>query len=77
MGTNVFDYAYDPIGNCGWAQNSANTNSYEANELNPYTQISNLQSTNQLAYDPDGNLTNDGVWVYGWNGENRLTTVGG
>ncbi len=25
-----------------------------------------------MTYDPDGNLTNDGVWVYTWDAENRL-----
>jgi RHS repeat-associated protein len=27
----------------------------------------------QLYYDPDGNLTNDGRWQYTWDAENRLT----
>jgi RHS repeat-associated protein len=26
-------------------------------------------------YDPDGNLTNDGRWLYAWNAENRLTQM--
>jgi YD repeat-containing protein len=28
-----------------------------------------------LQYDADGNLTNDGLWSYSWDGENRLTNV--
>src|SRR6266404_5345484 len=29
--------------------------------------------TNQVfSYDADGNLTNDSVWAYRWDGENRL-----
>ncbi len=28
-----------------------------------------------LVYDADGNLTSDGVWTYGWDGENRLITM--
>jgi RHS repeat-associated protein len=28
-----------------------------------------------FAYDADGNLTNDGRWVYTWDGENRLTQL--
>ncbi len=32
-----------------------------------------IAPTNQLfSYDADGNLTNDSVWVYLWDGENRL-----
>jgi RHS repeat-associated protein len=32
--------------------------------------------TNQVfLHDADGNLTNDSVWVYTWNGENRLVKV--
>ncbi|MBM3855447.1 MAG: hypothetical protein FJ399_20215, partial [Verrucomicrobia bacterium] len=36
--------------------------------------------TQDFTYDDDGNLTNDGVWIYSWDGENRLrwleTTAG-
>lgn len=28
-----------------------------------------------LAYDADGNLTNDGVFSYSWDAENRLTNM--
>ncbi|MBL9170605.1 MAG: RHS repeat-associated core domain-containing protein [Verrucomicrobiales bacterium] len=28
-----------------------------------------------FSYDADGNLTNDGRWVYTWDGENRLTQL--
>jgi YD repeat-containing protein len=28
-----------------------------------------------LAYDLDGNLTDDGVWLYTWDGENRLKSM--
>jgi RHS repeat-associated protein len=28
-----------------------------------------------LAYDVDGNLTDDGVWLYTWDGENRLKSM--
>ncbi|TAG10527.1 MAG: RHS repeat-associated core domain-containing protein, partial [Verrucomicrobia bacterium] len=27
------------------------------------------------SYDLDGNLTNDGRWIYTWNGENRLISM--
>ena len=29
----------------------------------------------QFGYDADGNLTNDGHWVYTWDAENRLTAM--
>ena len=28
-----------------------------------------------LTYDADGNLAFDGIWTYGWDGENRLITM--
>jgi len=28
-----------------------------------------------LSYDADGNLTGDGIWAYGWDGENRLVEM--
>ena len=36
-------------------------------------QIAQAQQT--MTYDADGNLTNDGIWVYHWDGENRLTQM--
>ena len=30
------------------------------------------KSPQSFAYDNDGNTTNDGIWTYTWNGENRL-----
>jgi RHS repeat-associated protein len=32
-------------------------------------------ATESLAYDEDGNLANDGRWVYSWDGENRLIAM--
>lgn len=31
--------------------------------------------TQTLTYDEDGNLKNDGVWAYSWDGENRLSAA--
>ena len=42
--------------------------------LNQYTQITN-GGVRTLIYDSDGNLTNDSVFVYTWDGENRLIQV--
>src|SRR5207237_2809540 len=35
-----------------------------------------IAPTNQMfSYDGDGNLTNDSVWAYVWDGENRLVQM--
>lgn len=34
-------------------------------------------ATQNFQYDPDGNLTNDSVWSYKWDGENRLAEMEG
>ncbi len=33
------------------------------------------QTQQTLAYDLDGNLTSDGLWIYTWNAENRLVAM--
>ena len=42
MGTNIYGYAYDPIGNRLTSSHNADTNLYAPNSLNQYTTISNL-----------------------------------
>jgi len=74
MGTNVFGYLYDPIGNRIESRNNAEKLVYEANGLNQYTNIKN-GVLKEPAYDLDGNLTNDGVFAYSWDGENRFTAA--
>jgi hypothetical protein len=74
MGTNVYGYVYDPIGNRLVATNNAEVWTYLSNQLNQYTNIAD-GVTNTLFYDLDGNLTNDGVRAYSWDGENRLASV--
>jgi RHS repeat-associated protein len=76
MGTNTYDYAYDPIGNRQAYTNNGEALAYLANALNQYTAITN-GGLRVLAYDLDGNLTNDSVFAYTWDGENRLTGVTG
>lgn len=72
MGTNVFGYVYDTIGNRLVATNNAEVTTYAANELNQYTSFSN-DVVAQPTYDEDGNMTATGDgWHYVWNGENRL-----
>nr|MDU9044388.1 RHS repeat-associated core domain-containing protein [Candidatus Electrothrix aestuarii] len=49
---------------------------YTANDLNQYTSVeTNNGAAASPAYDNDGDLTDDGTFIYTWNGENRLSTV--
>ncbi len=43
------------------------------NSTNGYVFVPKTPET--FSYDADGNLTNDGRWVYTWDGENRLTQL--
>jgi YD repeat-containing protein len=74
MHTNAYGYVYDPIGNRLFSSHNAETNSYAANALNQYSQISAPPAPLRYPlYDADGNMTFDGKeWFYVWNGENRL-----
>lgn len=73
MGTNIYAYLYDPIGNRQLANVNEDTNLYMANELNQYTNIN--AGAVEPVYDPDGNMTQLGPWAYDWDGENRLISV--
>ncbi len=81
MGTNQYSYAYDPIGNRLAASQPTSDNGpqtthlYTANPLNQYLSVTSASSVVNLSYDLDGNLTNDGVYAYTWDAENRLTQV--
>ena len=72
IGTNLYGYAYDTIGNRLWSSANSTTNAYTANNLNQYTSVAG--STN-LVYDADGNLTNDGFFSYSYDAENRLVAA--
>ena len=72
-------YAYDFIGNQTNFVANATTNSYTHNALN---QVSNTQEISapsapprDIFHDLDGNLTNDSVFAYAYDAENRLSTV--
>ncbi len=76
MGTNGFDYAYDNIGNRNQTtENGGQTTDYLSSELNQYLSVTSVNSVVTFQYDSDGNLTNDAVNAYAWNGENRLIKV--
>ncbi len=62
-------HAYDPIGNRTQVLRSGATVNYTPNNLNQYTSFTGSATH---TYDDDGNLTNDGMWTYQWDAENRL-----
>ena len=72
MGTNVFGYVYDSIGNRRWATNNAAVTEYLANELNQYTNILEGAASSAPEYDADGNMISCGAWTFEWDAENRL-----
>ena len=71
--TNLYAYAYDPIGNRQWTSVNEVTNLYQANELNQYTNIN--EGAVEPVYDADGNMTSYGSWQFTWDAENRLVRV--
>jgi len=74
MGGNSYAWNLDSIGNRITDTSNSVTHSYTANALNQYTQITN-GGLRTLSYDLDGNLTNDGVFAYTWDAENRLISA--
>ncbi|NCC61476.1 MAG: RHS repeat protein [Verrucomicrobiae bacterium] len=71
MGAKDHAYAYDPIGNRLTAILNTHTNTYAANELNQYVEISNGGMIEPV-FDNDGNMIEYGDWTFIWDGENRL-----
>lgn len=76
------EFDYDLIGNRKWAGvtgNSADRKNYTANALNQLTSRDNplapFGGTQTFTYDADGNITNDGLWDYTWDAENRLVRM--
>ena len=69
--TTQTSYNLDPVGN--W--NSKTTNGVTQNRV--YNVTNELIDINAatLMYDPDGNLVNDGTYIYSYDEENRLTAV--
>jgi RHS repeat-associated protein len=77
LGAINYAYAYDHIGNHTTSSVDSATTTYEANNLNQYTQISVLSvpSVDNPTYDLDGNMLTNGVWSYSWDAENRLVAA--
>ena len=72
IGTNLYGYAYDTIGNRLWSAE----NTYTANNLNQYTSILCASALpREISHDADGNMTSDGVFTYTYDSASRLTSV--
>jgi RHS repeat-associated protein len=66
---------FDEIGNRTEMTIDAGTAaSYTSNLLNQYTNIVTTEPVSPL-HDADGNLTDDGIRLFEWDGENRLAAV--
>ena len=79
IGTNLYGYSYDTIGNRLWSAANLATNTYVANALNQYTSVGrgvlDPPQTSVLIYDADGNMTDDGKFLYSYDAENRLRST--
>ena len=69
MGTGIYAYRYDDIGNRVFSVLNTVTNTYAANQLNQYTAVTPSVA---VVYDTDGNTTRLGDWCHTWDAENRL-----
>ncbi|PTY04248.1 hypothetical protein DB347_20335 [Opitutaceae bacterium EW11] len=70
------DYTYDSIGNRLSELGSAGVETYGTpNELNQYTMLPGVGALPANAYDANGNLLNDGSYVYTYDAENRLSSA--
>ena len=69
--TNAYGYVVDCIGNRLVSTGGGGETTYTANSLNQYTAVNAVAR----ACDADGNLISFGAWGYGWDAENRLTSV--
>lgn len=75
-GINEYAYNYDDIGNRESSVEKNESFTYNANELNQYSSISNVANDVFVpTYDADGNQTliktKTGIWSVTYNGENR------
>jgi RHS repeat-associated protein len=76
IGGNIETHEYDAIGNSLLATFNAETNTYTVNNVNQYTSVLCASAPlREMSYDPDGNLTFDGVFTYAYDADNRLSSV--
>ena len=71
VGTNLYGYAYDTIGNRTFDMLNGMSRSYAANCLNQYAQV----DAAQMVYDADGNLVQDDRFTYAYDAENRMLSA--
>ncbi len=71
---NSTNYYYDSLGNSTKLTNGGTTN-YSHNSLNQYDAVGPVGSETPYSYDRNGNLTDDGTYLYYYDCENRLTDV--
>jgi RHS repeat-associated protein len=73
-----YTYLFDDIGNRQKVMESGKDTDYETNLLNQYKSSKTRSKPNRVTrfrHDPDGNLLEDAIWRYEWNGENRLVAM--
>jgi RHS repeat-associated protein len=70
-----FEYDFDDIANRDYTVADGTTTDYTANLLNQYTTRVTGGTTETFQHDEDGNLQSDSLWVYTWDGENRLVKL--
>ena len=82
--TRNLSWTYDLAGNrkteseAGGAPTTYSTTGSNPNadgRLNQYESITGTRAEPGIAYDADGNLTQDSVWTYSYDAENRLKTL--
>ncbi|MCX6929343.1 MAG: RHS repeat-associated core domain-containing protein, partial [Verrucomicrobia bacterium] len=70
-----FDYALSTPNTASLWYNTVTVHSSYGSGQDTSGQLFVPKSPEQFAYDPDGNLTNDGHWAYIWDAENRLISM--
>jgi RHS repeat-associated protein len=70
-----FEYDFDDIANRDYTVADGTTTDYTANLLNQYTSRVTGGTTETFQHDEDGNLQSDSLWIYTWDGENRLVKL--
>ena len=70
--TDTAGFVYDEVGNRETSNEGAPL-TYASNNLNQYSQVAGANYT----YDDNGNLTNDGTYIYTYDYENRLISAVG
>ncbi len=67
-------YNYDLRGNRTSVTTDAQTTNYTSNIMNAYTNLSGAISAT-MQYDNNGNLVNDGIYIYTYDAQNHLIAV--